>query len=291
MRPLGLCPQRLGFKPMTSFSSDPAAAAAASPGPASPAGGAVTRLIDIVFPGDTNHHGTLFGGAGLAHMDKVAFIAASRHARVDFVTASCERIDFVAPAHLGEIVELTGRPVRAGRRSLAIEVDMVAEVLTTGERRRCCRGIFNMVAVGAGLEAMGGRLPPVGDATPADSGPLRMVEMVFPEQTSHYGSLYGGHALTCMAKAAFVAATRHARKPVVMAASQRTDFTGQIHPGEIIEVTPRIAATGRSSMTVVVDLLAETLHSGDRRQCGTAEFVMVAVDDQHRPVPVLPTAA
>ena len=76
-----------------------------------------TRLIDIVFPGDTNHHGTLFGGVGLAHMDKVAFIAAARHARVDFVTASCERIDFVAPARLGDIVELTGRVVRAGRRS------------------------------------------------------------------------------------------------------------------------------------------------------------------------------
>ncbi|MGO4386789.1 acyl-CoA thioesterase [Microvirga sp. 2YAF29] len=68
-----------------------------------------TCLIDIVFPGDTNHHGTLFGGIGLAHMDKVAFIAASRHAHVDFVTASCERIDFEAPAHMGEIVELTGR--------------------------------------------------------------------------------------------------------------------------------------------------------------------------------------
>lgn len=39
------------------------------------------RLIDMVFPGDTNHHGTLFGGVALAHMDKVAFIAASRHGR------------------------------------------------------------------------------------------------------------------------------------------------------------------------------------------------------------------
>ena len=33
------------------------------------------QLIDIVFPGDTNHHGTLFGGVALAHMDKVAFLS------------------------------------------------------------------------------------------------------------------------------------------------------------------------------------------------------------------------
>ena len=46
----------------------------------------VVRLIDMVFPGDTNHHGTLFGGVALAHMDKVAFLAASRHGRAPFVT-------------------------------------------------------------------------------------------------------------------------------------------------------------------------------------------------------------
>ena len=55
------------------------------------------QLIDIVFPGDTNHHGTLFGGVALAHMDKVAFLAASRHGRAPFVTASSQKIDFSAP--------------------------------------------------------------------------------------------------------------------------------------------------------------------------------------------------
>ena len=68
--------------------------------------GPVTRLIDIVFPTDVNHHGTLFGGVALSHMDKVAFIAASRHGRAAFVTAACERIDFAAPARQGEMVEL-----------------------------------------------------------------------------------------------------------------------------------------------------------------------------------------
>jgi acyl-CoA hydrolase len=44
------------------------------------AAAAPIRLIDVIFPGDANHHGTLFGGVALAHMDKVAFLTASpRH--------------------------------------------------------------------------------------------------------------------------------------------------------------------------------------------------------------------
>lgn len=108
----------------------------------------VTRLVDIVFPGDTNYHGTLFGGIALARMDKVAFVAASRHAPVDFVTASCEAVEFKAPGRLGDIVELTGRVGRVSKRSLAAAVEMVAESIS-GERQLCGRGEFVMVAVDA----------------------------------------------------------------------------------------------------------------------------------------------
>jgi acyl-CoA hydrolase len=37
---------------------------------------------------------------------------------------------------------------RRGRSSVQIEVEMVAEGMTTGERRSCCTGSFTMVAVG-----------------------------------------------------------------------------------------------------------------------------------------------
>ncbi len=243
-------------------------------GPSQP----VTRLIDIVFPGDTNHHGTMFGGVGLASMDKVAFIAASRHAKVDFVTASCERIDFTAPANLGEIIELSGRVIRVGKRSLSAEVEMIAEAPLSGERRLCGRGRFNMVAVGDGLSAYGGRLPPLLIAPTSEDGDLRMVELVFPEQTSHYGSLYGGNALAAMAKSAFVVASRHCRKAVVLVSSQHVDFVSQVQNGEVIELVPRLVTSGRRSMTIYVELLAENLKTGARRLCGRGTFVMVAIN-------------
>jgi acyl-CoA hydrolase len=246
-----------------------------------------TTLVDIVFPQDTNHHGTLFGGVGLAHMDKVAFITASRHGRVDFVTASCERVDFDAPARLGDLVEATGRIVRVGRRSLSVEVELVAEAPLSGERRRCGRAVFHMVAVG-GLEKSGGVLPPLApEQGPCDDdGAFRMVELVLPEQTSHYGSLFGGHALAAMAKAAFVSATRRSRASVVLAGAPRVDFVSQIHEGEVLELSSRVVRAGRSSMTVEVELLAETALSGDRRRAGGGVFVMVAVGPDQRPVAI-----
>jgi acyl-CoA hydrolase len=252
--------------------------------------GQTTMLVDLVFPEDTNHHGTLFGGVGLAHMDKVAFIAAARHGRVDFVTASCERVDFTAPGHLGDIVELAGAVVRVGRRSLDVRVDLHAESPVTGARRRCGTSLFHMVAVG---EPTGGRLPPLQECRPSASQTdgLRMVEMVFPGQTSHYGSLYGGRALAAMAKAAFVAASRRARTPVVMAGSRRVDFRSQIRNGEVMEIGAAVARTGRSSMDVEVELIGETLSTGERRRAGEAIFTMVSVDAEHRPVPITSDAS
>lgn len=243
---------------------------------------AVVRLIDMVFPGDTNHHGTLFGGVALAHMDKVAFLAASRHGRAPFVTAASERIDFAAPALKGELIEASGRVARAGTRSVDIEVELTAEALLSGERRLCTRGLFTLVAVKGPGTCL--PLPPVARAaTEPEDGELRMVDMVFPPQTNHYGTLFGGDALRMLGKAAFVASTRRARAVMVMAASDRIDFRSPVREGEMVELIARVMMSGRSSVRVGVELWAENLLSADRRRAATAEFVMVAVDEAGQP--------
>jgi len=242
------------------------------------------RLIDMVFPGDANHHGTLFGGVGLAHLDKVAFLAAARHARRPTVTASCDRIDFAAPARIGEMVEATGRVVRVGRTSMGVEVELWAEAPVSGERRLCTRGVFNMVAP---REEGQGDLPPVPDESlDAGDGWLRAVEMVFPTWTNHYGTLYGGDALKLMAKAAFICATRRARAVMVLAASSRIDFAAPIREGDMVELASRAVRVGRTSVAIEVELWAETLLTGERRRSAAAEFVMVAVDESGAAKPI-----
>jgi acyl-CoA hydrolase len=250
----------------------------------------VVRLIDMVFPGDTNHHGTLFGGVALAHMDKVAFLAASRHGRAPFVTAASERIDFAAPALKGELIEATARLIRAGTRSVDVEIELTAEALLSGERRLCTRGLFTLVAAKGPETRL--PLPPLDRimAEPDDGrlqdGRLYMADMVFPPQTNHYGTLFGGDALRMLGKAAFIASTRHARAVMVMAASDRIDFRSPVREGEMVELIARVMMSGRSSVRVGVELWAENLLSGDRRRAATAEFVMVAVDPAGRPAPI-----
>ncbi|MEN3747587.1 hotdog domain-containing protein [Sphingomonas sp. HF-S3] len=243
------------------------------------AGNGVVRIIDMIFPGDANHHGTLFGGAALAHMDKVAFLAASRHGRASFVTASSEKIDFAAPGRVGEIVEAVGRVVRVGTRSLDVAIELIAEAPVSGERRLCTRGRFTLVADRGPLPPLPTGLEPDGEA----GGVLRYADMVFPPQTNHYGTLYGGDALKMMGKAAFLAATRHARAVMVMAASDRIDFVAPIRAGEMVELRAEVRMTGRSSVLIGVELWAEVLLTGERRCAASAAFTMVSVDRDGRP--------
>lgn len=248
-----------------------------------------THLIDIVFPSDINHHGTLFGGSALSEMDKVAFVVASRFGRRDFVTASCEEIDFQQPATCGQIIDYSGEVISAGKRSARVKVDMYAEDLLSSKRVRCTCGIFNMVAT----DKEAGPLPTLAPFT-STHDPLEkpkecnFVEMVFADQANHFGSLFGGHALNMMGKAAFITATRYARKVFVMASSLRNDFAATAYVGEVVELKGTIKKIGNTSLTVTVVLEAENLLTGERRHCAQSDFTMVAVNEKGRPIPVNP---
>jgi acyl-CoA hydrolase len=119
-----------------------------------------------------------------------------------------------------------------------------------------------------------------------DTSTVTMIEVVFPDHTNHYGTLFGGHALRLMDKAAFVAASRYSRRTVVTACSERVDFTNAVRHGSLIELAANVIATGHSSMTVLVELFAEDLLSGARQLCAQGKFVLVAVDDAGKPTPI-----
>ncbi len=114
----------------------------------------------------------------------------------------------------------------------------------------------------------------------------RFVEMIFPDLANHYGTLFGGNALNLMGKAAFVAATRRARRNVVMATSDKIEFHEPIRVGELIELVARVARVGRSSMTIAVEMIRENLISGQRQSVVRGTFEMVAVDAHGRPAAV-----
>jgi acyl-CoA hydrolase len=115
----------------------------------------------------------------------------------------------------------------------------------------------------------------------------RMADIVLPDQTNGFGTMFGGDVMALMDKAAAIAAIRFCRQPVVTASTERIDFRTPIGQGEIIEAYSRVVYVGRTSMVVRVRIFAEHPLAGDRRVCTTGYFSMVAVSrDEQRPRPV-----
>lgn len=118
------------------------------------------------------------------------------------------------------------------------------------------------------------------------SEPLTMVEMVFPNTTNHYGTMFGGKVLDLMDRAAFLASTRFSNESMVTASTEHIDFFIPVKEGNIVELVARVVYTGRSSVTVKVDLYSEDPIKKRRERASQGYFHMVAVDEMGRAIPV-----
>jgi acyl-CoA hydrolase len=108
---------------------------------------ALTRMVYPVFPGDTNHYDTLFGGQAMAWMDQAAFICATRWCRKKVVTAHSDAVDFHHAIPVGTIVELVAEVVHVGRSSMNVSVKLWMEPMDRQERLLGCEGNFVLVAL------------------------------------------------------------------------------------------------------------------------------------------------
>lgn len=106
-----------------------------------------TRVFKTVFPGETNHYDTLFGGTALQWMDEAAFIAATRFTREKVVTVSSDRVNFKMPIPAGSIVELDAQVVKVGNTSLEVNVDVYREDMYEENRVLALHGTFIFVSL------------------------------------------------------------------------------------------------------------------------------------------------
>ena len=106
-----------------------------------------TRTFKAVFPGETNHYDTLFGGTALQLMDEVAFIAATRFARAKVVTVSSDKVNFKMPIPTGSLVELDAQIGKVGTSSIEVTVDVYKEDMFSDNRTLALSGSFVLVAI------------------------------------------------------------------------------------------------------------------------------------------------
>lgn len=102
----------------------------------------------LMLPTDANFAGNVFGGSILEEIDRVAYIAASRHAHTNCVTASVDRVDFLQPVHVGDVVDFDARITYVGTSSMEVWVQVHAEPTHGGDSRLVGEAYVTMVAVG-----------------------------------------------------------------------------------------------------------------------------------------------
>ena len=98
-------------------------------------------------PSDINANGHIFGGWVLSQMDIAAGIVAARRADGPVATVAIERMEFLAPIHLRDLISVYARVERVGRTSMAIRIEVVATRDRGAMDVKVTEGVFTFVAL------------------------------------------------------------------------------------------------------------------------------------------------
>jgi uncharacterized protein (TIGR00369 family) len=103
-------------------------------------------ITELMLPSHSNFSGKIHGGHILNLMDQIAFACASKHSGHYCVTASVNKVDFLNPIEVGELVTLKASVNYTGRTSMVVGLRVISENIRTGEVKHCNSSYFTMVA-------------------------------------------------------------------------------------------------------------------------------------------------
>jgi len=103
-------------------------------------------ISDLMLPSHSNFSGKIHGGHILNLMDQVAFACASKHSGHYCVTASVNRVDFLASVEVGELLTMKASVNFTGNTSMVVGLRVEAENIQTGHVKHCNSSYFTMVA-------------------------------------------------------------------------------------------------------------------------------------------------
>ena len=115
---------------------------------------------------------------------------------------------------------------------------------------------------------------------------VEMTELVLPNDTNLLGNLLGGRLMHWMDIAGGMSASRYSNKVVVTAAVDNLIFHHPIKLGELVNLKAVVTWTGRTSMEILVKVIAENTLTGENKLANEAFFTFVALDEAGNPFPV-----
>jgi len=103
-------------------------------------------ITQLMLPSHSNFSGKIHGGHILNLMDQIAFSCASKHSENYCVTASVNKVDFLNPIEVGELVTLKASINFTGNTSMVVGLRVESENIRTGVKKHCNSSYFTMVA-------------------------------------------------------------------------------------------------------------------------------------------------
>jgi acyl-CoA hydrolase len=107
-----------------------------------------TTITELMIPSYANFGGKIHGGILLSMMDKVAYASASKHAGTYCVTVTVDKVEFLEPVEVGELVSLHASVNYVGNSSLIVGIRVEALNVKTGITKHTNSSYFTMVAKG-----------------------------------------------------------------------------------------------------------------------------------------------
>jgi uncharacterized protein (TIGR00369 family) len=107
-----------------------------------------TTITELMIPSYANFGGKIHGGILLSLMDKVAYVCSSKHAGAYCVTVSVDKVEFLQPVEVGELVSLHASVNHVGRSSMVVGIRVEALNVKLGTIKHTNSSYFTMVAKG-----------------------------------------------------------------------------------------------------------------------------------------------
>ncbi len=101
----------------------------------------------LAEPSDVNFGGKVHGGAVMKWIDLAAYACAAGWSGKYCITAYAGGIRFVAPIHVGHLVEVNAKIIYTGKSSMHVAIDVQASAPTALNHRLTTHCIVIMVAV------------------------------------------------------------------------------------------------------------------------------------------------
>jgi acyl-CoA thioesterase YciA len=124
------------------------------------------------------------------------------------------------------------------------------------------------------------------ESSSADPEPSIRVIMM-PKDTNAHGTIFGGVILSYIDQAGAVEAKRHGAGFIVTVAMREVVFHEPVYVGDLVSFYTRLVRTGRTSVTIAVEVFSQPGEGvGNRVKVTEAEVTYVNLDKNRRPVPI-----